>query len=198
MTHNGKVKLADVGVAKHEKDITGTICGTTLYLAPEVCEGRIYNSMADMYSFGFVLWELWYGETAFQDTVVSRSQSVLLEDVRQGLRPIHIEGTSQPWGIWQEVMQACWQKDPRQRLTAQKGWELLKQLQRKLAIPPKEPALAPKSLESIRPRATSNALDYTTKPKPPPRPRLKSTGGSVSLCPKTGDASVHFDSKEKE
>lgn len=51
-----KVKLADVGVAKHEKEITGTMVGTSLYLAPEVREGRIYNSKADIYSFGFVLW----------------------------------------------------------------------------------------------------------------------------------------------
>ena len=91
MTHDGNVKLAGVGVAKHEKDITGGICGTSLYLAPEVFEGRIYSSKADMYSFGFVLWELWYGKTAFEDTVVSTSQSVLLEDVRRGLRPTHME-----------------------------------------------------------------------------------------------------------
>ena len=53
------MKLADVGVAKHEKEITGTMVGTSRYLAPEVRKGRIYNSKADMYSFGFVLWEIW-------------------------------------------------------------------------------------------------------------------------------------------
>ena len=43
------MKLADVGVAKHEKEITGTMIGTSLYLAPEVFEGRVYNSKADMF-----------------------------------------------------------------------------------------------------------------------------------------------------
>ena len=62
------VKVADVGVAKHENAVSGAICITSIYLAPEVFENRkkIYNSKADMYSFGYVLWELWYGETAFR------------------------------------------------------------------------------------------------------------------------------------
>ena len=79
LTNDGeRVKLADVGVGKYEEEIPGTICGTSLYLAPEVLEGQIYNSRADMYSFAFVLWELWYGERVFTDTVVSRHQSKLL------------------------------------------------------------------------------------------------------------------------
>ena len=105
LAHDGRVKLADVGVTKHERDITGTVCGTSLYLAPEVFEGRIYNSKADMYSFGFVLWELWYGKTAFQDMVVMKSPSavVLLEEVRGGLRPAHIEGAfPDPWSDWKK------------------------------------------------------------------------------------------------
>ena len=191
LSHDGRIKLADVGVAKHEKDITGTICGTSLYLSPEVSEGRIYNSKADMYSFGFVLWELWYGQTAFHDMVVSRSQSVLLADVRRGLRPSHIEGTYQPWRAWKEVMESCWQIDPRKRITAEVGWELLKQLHKEVVRCPKVPPPPP-------PRPKSIAVEQPTKPKPLPRPRLKSTGASVSFCSKTEDASVHLESKEKE
>ena len=137
------MKLADVGVAKHEKDITGTTCGTFLYLAPEVFEGRIYNSKADMYSFGFVLWELWYGKIAFEDTVVRRPQTILLEDVRQGLRPPHIDGTNQPWKVWQEVMESCWQMDASLRLNAQVAWECFNQLQKDLSTPPPPPPPPP-------------------------------------------------------
>ena len=54
------VKVAEVGVAKHENAVSGTNSGTSMYLAPEVFENRIYNSQADMYSFGYVLWELWH------------------------------------------------------------------------------------------------------------------------------------------
>ena len=195
MTHDGMVKLADVGVAKHEKDITGTVCGTSLYVAPEVLEGRIYNSRADMYSFGFVLWELWYGKTAFHDIDVSRYQSTFLEDVRRGLRPHHIKGTSHPWPEWKTVMESCWQKDPRGRMTAQKSWDCFKQLQKKRVIRPKLPPPPPPK-RSVGPRSRSNASELVTKPKPAPRPRVKSTGASVSFCPKTEGMSVHFESNE--
>ena len=58
MTPDGEVKLAGVGVAKPENEMPGKVCGISIYLAPEVFEGRSYNSKADMYSFGYVLWEL--------------------------------------------------------------------------------------------------------------------------------------------
>ena len=195
MTHDGKVKLADVGVAKHEKDITGTICGTSLYLAPEVFEGKIYNSKADMYSFGFVLWELWYGKTAFEDTVVSASQPVLLEDVRRGLRPTHIDGTTPPRPEWKEVMESCWQMKPSLRLDAKVGLECFKQLQKDMSTPPTPP---PKKPQASRRRPRSHAFESSAMPEPTPRPRVNSTRPSVRFCPKTAEASVHFDSKEKE
>ena len=115
-----------MGVARHEKEGTGTIFSTPMYLAPEVFETRIYNSKADMYSLGYVLWELWYGETSFRDAIDSRTEHKVLEDVvKHDLRPTHIEGTQPPWDNWQHVMASCWNKDPKLRLTAQKGWEQL-------------------------------------------------------------------------
>ena len=114
-----------MGVGKYEEEITGTICGTSLYLAPEVLDGRIYNSKADMYSFAFVLWELWYGERVFSDMVVSRYQSKLLQDVRDGLRPSHIDKTLKPSPPWIRVMESCWEKCPGKRMTASKAFEIL-------------------------------------------------------------------------
>ena len=132
MTHDGKVKLADVGVGKYEEDITGTICGTSLYLAPEVfLDGLIYNSKADMYSFAFVLWELWYGERVFSDMEVSRNQSKLLQDVRDGLRPYHIDKTLKPSPSWMIVMEFCWEKSPGKRMTASKAFDVLTLLENK-------------------------------------------------------------------
>ena len=36
------VKLADVGLTKPERDISGTICGSTCYSAPEVSQVQNY------------------------------------------------------------------------------------------------------------------------------------------------------------
>lgn len=193
LTTDGRVKVADVGVAKHENEITGTVCSTSIYLAPEVFERRIYNSKSNMYSFGYVLWELWYGETAFAAAIESRNEYMVLEDVvKQDLRPTHIEGTQHPWESWQLVMESCWNKDPKVRLTAQKGWEKLQQredFQQKVSSrrpqPEKSlpPRLVPPSLRQqqkredfqqdkpppLPPRTPSRRLAPPTKPKPATR-----------------------------
>jgi len=60
---NDKIKIADVGLAKYMKDSMGTIAGTSHYMAPEVVH-HCYNKKADVYSFGLILWELWYKQTS--------------------------------------------------------------------------------------------------------------------------------------
>ena len=187
------MKLADVGVAKHEKEITGTMVGTSLYLAPEVFEGRIYNSKADMYSFGFVLWEIWYGEQAFQ-TAMKTCGVYQLEKMRQGCRPAHIEGTNHPWEIWKHVMTNCWNEDPRVRLTAKKALESFKELQEAEIRPKRKPVPLPRSRS--RPLSQSKTPP-STKPKPARRPN-KQGGVSVSYYKKVEAESVHFELKEKK
>ena len=61
------MKITDVGVSKDAKDITGTLAGTPVYVAPEVFRSEVYDSKADIYSFGIMLWEMWYGRQAFAE-----------------------------------------------------------------------------------------------------------------------------------
>lgn len=191
LAQGDKVKLADVGVAKHEKEITGTTVGTPLYLAPEVREGRIYNSKADMYSFGFVLWELWYAETAFQTAMPTEESYLdLLEKVRKGHRPSHIEGTNHPWEMWHHVMTNSWNIDPHWRLTARKGLECLK-MQPKLKQPPPPPPKSPSTLP-----LSQSKQPPPTKPKPLKR-RNRQEETRVSYYKKTEEESGYFTSEEK-
>lgn len=208
------MKVADVGVAKHENEITGTVCSTSIYLAPEVYERRIYNSKSDMYSFGYVLWELWYGETAFAAAIESRNKYMVLEEVvKQDLRPTHIEGTQHPWGSWQFVMESCWNKDPKGRMTAQKGWEKLQQREdfqqnvsprRPQPAKSSPPRLVPPSLRQqqkqedfqqnestppLPPKSSSRRLAPPTKPKPATRRE----GKPVSYHRETEEGMVDFE-----
>ena len=193
MTHDGKVKLADVGVGKYEEDITGTICGTSLYLAPEVLEGRIYNSRADMYSFAFVLWELWYGERVFADAVVSRHQSKLLQDVKDGLRPCHIDKTSKPSPSWIRVMESCWEKSPAKRMTAS---DALKELKGKGDVHSRSDSRPPTPPPKKTVPSERRPRSYSDKPPVKPKPKPKSTRASVSYSSKSEDLSLHLDAKE--
>lgn len=57
VSSKGDYKLGDFGVAKvSEKTTAGTIAGTYEYMAPEVFRGESYNSTADIYSLGIVMY----------------------------------------------------------------------------------------------------------------------------------------------
>jgi serine/threonine-protein kinase ULK/ATG1 len=57
--HNGQLKLADFGFCKElekEKDLTKTMVGSPIYMAPEVLKGELYDCRADIWSLGVVLY----------------------------------------------------------------------------------------------------------------------------------------------
>ena len=66
------VKIADFGFAKklEQTQLTGTICGSPLYMAPEVLNSRKYSDNTDLWSFGVILYEMMYGVTPFIATSV--------------------------------------------------------------------------------------------------------------------------------
>ena len=39
-----------------------TKAGTPLYMAPEVLRKDQYNRSVDIFSFGLIVWEIWYGQ----------------------------------------------------------------------------------------------------------------------------------------
>lgn len=69
MTNNKKrIKIADFGFAKklNDKQLTTTVCGTPLYMAPEIlCNGK-YTNKSDLWSVGCIIYKLFYGRTLFE------------------------------------------------------------------------------------------------------------------------------------
>src|SRR5437764_14172846 len=66
---DGRAKVTDFGIA-HAVDvdgltITGTIMGTSNYIAPEQARGQPVDEQTDVYSLGCVLYELLAGEVPF-------------------------------------------------------------------------------------------------------------------------------------
>ena len=64
---NVEIKIADLGFARElgHSDMTDTVCGTPLVMAPEVLNGKKYNHKADVWSLGIVYFELLTGFTPF-------------------------------------------------------------------------------------------------------------------------------------
>jgi len=57
---NLDIKLADFGFAREFKDtlLSDTICGSPLYMAPEILNNQKYNIKSDIWSLGIIMYEM--------------------------------------------------------------------------------------------------------------------------------------------
>ena len=70
LVHNGVVKIADFGFCKKmsgPQELTFTMVGSPIYMAPEVLKGYPYNIKADVWSLGVVLYELLFGICPYEE-----------------------------------------------------------------------------------------------------------------------------------
>ena len=118
LSEGNSVRIADVGLSKPAVDITGTFAGTPVYMAPEVFHRQVYDSKADIYSLGIILWEMWYGQRAFKfapaETLVD-----FFSLVDGAYRPGDVKGWKPPLTPWRELMEKCWKGDPEERPSAE-------------------------------------------------------------------------------
>lgn len=82
-TREGRVKLADFGIAKVASTITaekGLVVGTPGYMAPEQMQGLPVDHRADVFALGVVVYELLAGRCPFEgDSLVSTIYKVNFE-----------------------------------------------------------------------------------------------------------------------
>ena len=69
LNDDGQAKVTDFGIARsldvHGVTQTGTVLGTSDYIAPEQARGQKVDPKTDIYSLGVVLYELLTGEVPF-------------------------------------------------------------------------------------------------------------------------------------
>ena len=88
-TDDKTVKIADFGFAKRVKSPKSltTQCGTPGYVAPEILEGHKYDTKADMWSVGVILYILLGGYPPFVQT----NQRLLFRKIKKGQYEFHPE-----------------------------------------------------------------------------------------------------------
>lgn len=83
---DGQVKLCDFGIASmSDKSLQTTVCGTTVYMAPERLRSKPYGCPSDMWSLGLVLLECvtgirpWHDSDSLVSLVITVEETALEE-----------------------------------------------------------------------------------------------------------------------
>lgn len=115
-------RITDFGLSKffdpeHSKSQTLTDCGTAIYMAPEVILSDTYNTKADVYSFGILMFEIVTKSRAYSDFFSENKKAnifLLKKQVTEGFRPkIKVpikEGLK-------KLIERCFSEDPKKRPT---------------------------------------------------------------------------------
>ena len=100
---DGKLEIADFGIARAAETtrltLAGTVLGTAAYLAPEQALGEDVGPAADVYSLGAVLYELLAGEPPFRFESLGQ-----LASERPPLRPLRELAPDVPQALEDVVM----------------------------------------------------------------------------------------------
>ena len=68
MTQTGTIKITDFGFARYfDNDLLiQTICGSPLYMAPEIMKDKKYNYKSDLWSIGIIFYQMLMGEVPYK------------------------------------------------------------------------------------------------------------------------------------
>jgi len=116
----GNSRVSDFGLSRVDNGHIpeGGVFGVVPYIAPEVLGKKAYRQPADVYSYGIILWEVSSGKPAFCD--IPHDYILVSNICFKGKRPEIINGTPP---CYVELMQRCWDNDPKKRPTAEEIYE---------------------------------------------------------------------------
>ena len=103
-------------------------------MAPEINrENKIYDFKVDMYSFGLMMWEMWFGERVRSEPICC-SQDELTEQIKERKQRSEGRGGTRypPPPKWIELMVCLWNVEPSARKTATESKELVKEVKNSL------------------------------------------------------------------
>jgi Tol biopolymer transport system component len=128
ITHDGRVKILDFGLAKltsatdgnqSQTEVPtrkvntdpGTVMGTMGYMSPEQLKGQAADHRSDIFSFGAILYEMLSGKRAFRGDSMAETMSAILREDPPDLSETN--KTVSP--ALERVVRHCLEKNPAER-----------------------------------------------------------------------------------
>lgn len=159
------LKIADFGFARYldEGRMTETICGSRLYMAPEILFGESYTNKADLWSVGVILYQAIYSRHPYQATTHDELITSLKNKSIELPKNVHIT----PDCV--NLICSLLKKNPAQRLSWQEFFThpWLKHLQidkRILKLKSTSPSLDERTAEVRASKAIDIGLSTTSAP----------------------------------
>ncbi|EFA86693.1 putative protein serine/threonine kinase [Heterostelium album PN500] len=195
-TKEGKIKLADFGVATKFDDLqAASVVGTPYWMAPEIIELNGATTKSDIWSVGCTVIELLTGAPPYYDL---GPMPALFRIVQDDCPPLP-EGISPALKDW--LMQ-CFQKDPNLRISAQKllkhKWILAAKKKQELEEEPANIEDLAKNIQDYNERINKKKIsNHQRKPSlhpknqknklnlPPPEEEDNEWGDDFSATPKS-------------
>ena len=133
-------KIADYGESREEiTDMTMTSTGTPLWMAPEVSKAGRYDSQADVYSFGIILFEVLKRDLPYSERTDLNAIGLAVKVALDGLRPT-IEEDWHP-GL-KSLLKDCYETIPSDRPTFSQIEPRLRKVIENIGAREGKPALA--------------------------------------------------------
>ncbi len=129
VTHDGRVKILDFGLAKTQRLETatkdsdfsaptraavtdpGVVLGTVGYMSPEQVRGERVGHRSDIFSFGSILYEMLAGRRAFQRDTSAEAMTAILKEEPPELSGL--DGVPPP--ALERIVHRCLEKKPGER-----------------------------------------------------------------------------------
>ena len=123
VTRDGKVKLADFGIAASIASTAGTLttevigAGTPVYMSPQQIVGRSPQAADDIYSLGATLYDLLTGKPPFyQGEILHQTQNVEPTLINDRLKELGVTNDIPDYVAM--IIMSCLKKDPDKRPTS--------------------------------------------------------------------------------
>jgi len=154
LIHDGVYKIADFGFCKKvsgPQELTFTMVGSPIYMAPEILKGYPYNIKGDIWSLGVVLYEMLFGICPFEDKTLAGL--IYQIDKKPLIFPRHINNISKST---EELLRRMLVIDHKNRI----DWNEL--LEYKINLPLEEKAPNSKIQEISRTTSSSSGTGNTS------------------------------------